>query len=164
MSVAAGLLLSACLTGCASLDAGAASDTHTYSSDGSAATPGAGRAAGTAPGTRTTGAAGAAGTTAEDPGRDPGCVAALKAIGKYGPSSVKLLADGRKAVNQVGVQLLVTALGGAADAADQPKVRQDIQTLADVYDNYFDLTTDAVSVPLSTLLKDTVDLEGLCHE
>lgn len=88
----------------------------------------------------------------------------MNAISKYGPSSVKLLADGRKAVNQVVVQLLVTALGSAADAADQPEIRKDIQTLADVYDDYFDLTTDAVAVPVSTLLKDTVDLEGLCHE
>ncbi|WP_157436028.1 hypothetical protein [Actinospica robiniae] len=131
-------LLGASLAGCADLEATDASDAHTYAPHGSA-------------------------SAAADPGRDPGCVAALKAISAYGPSSVKLLADGRKALNKVGVQLLVTALGSAADAADQPQVRRDIQTLADVYDDYFDLSTDAVSVPLSTLLKDTVDLEGLCH-
>src|SRR5690348_16129882 len=100
-------LLGACLAGCASLEASDASDSHTYAPRGSA-------------------------STAADPGRDPGCVAALNAISKYGPSSVKLLADGRKALNQVAVQLLVTALGSAADAADQPAVRQDIQTLANV--------------------------------
>lgn len=132
-------LLGACLTGCAGIEASDASDSHTYTPHGSA-------------------------STASDPSRDPGCVSALNAISKYGPSSVKLLADGRKAVNQVVVQLLVTALGSAADAADQPEIRKDIQTLADVYDDYFDLTTDAVAVPVSTLLKDTVDLEGLCHE
>lgn len=140
MALAATLaLLAAGLAGCASLAAGDASDAHTYAPHQTE-------------------------STAADPGRDPGCVSALKAISKYGPSSVKLLADGRKAVNKVGVQLLVTALGGAADAADAPEVRKDIQTLADVYEDYFDLSTDAVSVPLSTVLKDTVDLEGLCNE
>jgi hypothetical protein len=140
MTLAATLaLLGASLAGCAGFEATDASDTHTYAPRGPA-------------------------SKAADAGRDPGCVAALKAISTYGPSSVKLLADGRKALNTVGVRLLVTALGAAADAADQPQVRHDIQTLADVYDDYFDLSTDAVSVPLSTLLKDTVDLEGLCNK
>lgn len=127
------------LTGCASLAASNASDTHTYPPQHTA-------------------------STARDPSRDPGCVAALNAIGKYGPSSVRLLAEGRKAINEAGVHLLVSALGSAADAADQPGIRHDIQTLADAYEDYFDLSTDAVSIPLSTLLKDTVDLEGLCRE
>ncbi len=114
---------------------------------------------------RTTGAPTIAAEAAvTSPSRDPGCVAALKAISTYGPSTVKLLAEGREAVNSAGVSLLVTALDGAADAADQPAIRQDISTLASAYDGYFDLTNDAVSVPVSVVLKDTVDLEGLCRE
>jgi hypothetical protein len=103
-------------------------------------------------------------SAAADPKGDPGCAAALKAISTYGPSSVKLLAEGREAVNQAGVRLLVDALDTAASAADQPAIGQDIRTLAEAYDGFFDLSTDAFSVPLSTVLKDTVDLEGLCRE
>lgn len=134
-------LLGCCVAGCTSLDATNASDART-------ASPGASPRASAA---------------VARPARDPGCVAALKAISTYGPSSVKLLARGREAVNRAGVQLLVTALDGAADAADQPAVRDDIRTLASAYDGYFDLTTNAVSVPLSVVLKDTVDLQGLCR-
>lgn len=134
-------LLGCCVAGCTSLDAANASDAHTTSPGGSAASSAA----------------------VAHPARDPGCVAALKAISTYGPSSVKLLARGREAVNRAGVHLLVTALDGAADAADQPAVRDDIRALASAYDGYFDLTTDAVSVPLSVVLKDTVDLRGLCR-
>ena len=127
--------------GCASIEASNASDEH---ATGAAQT--------------------SAPTTVTNPSGDPGCVAALKAISTYGPSSVKLLAEGREAVNSAGVQLLVTALDGAADAADQPAIKQDIRTLASAYDGYFDLTNDAVSVPVAVVLKDTIDLEGLCHE
>lgn len=94
---------------------------------------------------------------------DPGCTAALAAISEYGPSTVKLLADGREALNNAGVSLLVDALDAAANAASAPQVKQGIQTLATAYDDYFGLTTDAVAIPLSTLLKDTADLEFLCH-
>jgi hypothetical protein len=128
--------LSGCLlAGCADLAASDVSDAHT---EGASSAP-------------------------AQSGRDPGCVAALKAISKYGPSSVKLLAQGREAVNHAGVQLLVTALDGAADAAGQAAIRSDIKTLADAYEGYFRLTTDVAAVPLSALLKDTVDLEGLCR-
>ena len=95
-------------------------------------------------------------------GGDPGCSAALQALGKYGPSTVKLLADGREAVTKAAVQLLVDGLDGAADAADSPQTKHAIKTLADAYDDYFDLTTDAVAIPLSTLLKDTTELEFVC--
>ena len=92
-----------------------------------------------------------------------GCDRALSDVSHYGPSTVKLLADGRESVTKAAVQLLVDGLDGAADAAGTPQTKQAIQTLADAYDDYFDLTTDAVAIPLSTLLKDTADLEVVCH-
>jgi hypothetical protein len=94
---------------------------------------------------------------------DPGCDQALSDVSRYGPSTVKLLADGREAVTKAAVSLLVDGLDGAADAAGTPQTKQAIHTLATAYDDYFDLTTDAVSIPLSTLLKDTADLEVVCH-
>jgi hypothetical protein len=75
---------------------------------------------------------------------------------------VKLVADGREAIAKAAVQLLVDGLDSAANAADSPQVKQGIQTLANAYIDYFNLTTDAVSIPLSLLLKDTADLEVLC--
>lgn len=109
-------------------------------------------------------AAGIASTAATGPadGADPGCHEALSDVSRYGPSTVKLLAEGRKAVAKAAVQLLVDGLDGAADAAGTAKAKQAIQTLATAYEDYFDLTTDAVSIPLSTLLKDTVDFESVC--
>lgn len=96
-------------------------------------------------------------------GADPGCTAALRDVSKYGPSTVKLLAEGREAVNTAVVQLLVDGLDSAANAANSPQVKQAIETLATAYDDYFDLSTDAVAIPLSTLLKDSVDLESVCR-
>ena len=94
---------------------------------------------------------------------DPGCDSALRDVSTYGPSTVKLLADGREALNKAAVQLLVDGLDGAADAASSPQAKQDIKTLADAYDDYFDLTTDAVAIPLSTLLKATANVEFICR-
>ena len=94
---------------------------------------------------------------------DPGCTSALHAISTYGPSTVKLVADGREAIAKAAVQLLVDGLDSAADDANSPQVKQGIQTLANAYIDYFNLTTDAVAIPLSLLLKDTADLEVLCH-
>ena len=108
----------------------------------------------------------AAGTpTAQDSGsgKDPGCTDALHDVSTYGPSTVKLLADGRESLNKAGVQLLVDGLDGAADAANSPQAKQDIKTLADAYDDYFDLTTDVVAIPLSTMLKDTANVEFVCR-
>jgi len=104
----------------------------------------------------------AAATTSAASG-DPGCDSALHDVSTYGPSTVKLLADGREALNKAGVQLLVDGLDGAANAASSPQAKQDIKTLADAYDDYFDLTTDAVAIPLSALLKDTANLEFACR-
>ena len=114
------------------------------------------------PAAATTGAAASASAEASSEGGDPGCDSALRDVGKYGPSTVKLLADGREAVAMDAVQLLVDGLDAAADAADSPQVKHDIQTLANAYIDYFDLTTDAISVPLSALLKDTTDLDFVC--
>jgi hypothetical protein len=94
---------------------------------------------------------------------DPGCNDALHDVSTYGPSTVKLLADGRESLNKAAVQLLVDGLDGAADAASSPQAKQDIKTLADAYDDYFDLTTDVVAIPLSTLLKDTANVEFVCR-
>jgi hypothetical protein len=94
---------------------------------------------------------------------DPGCAAALQDVSKYGPSTVRLLADGREAVATAAVQLLVDGLDNAAYAANSPQTKQAIQTLANAYVDYFNLTTDAVAIPLSTLLKDTADLEFVCR-
>ena len=108
----------------------------------------------------------AAGTPAAQAGgssKDPGCTAALHDVSTYGPSTVKLLADGRESLNKAGVQLLVDGLDGAADAANSPQAKQDIKTLADAYDDYFDLTTDVVAIPLSTVLKDTANVEFVCR-
>ena len=97
------------------------------------------------------------------PTGDPGCNDALHDVSTYGPSTVKLLADGRESLNKAAVQLLVDGLDGAADAASSPQAKQDIKTLADAYDDYFDLTTDVVAIPLSTLLKDTANVEFVCR-
>jgi hypothetical protein len=105
----------------------------------------------------------ASGTAAGGGSADPGCTAALHDVSQYGPSTVKLLADGREAVAKAAVQLLVYGLDSAADAASTPQARQAIETLANAYVDYFDLTTDAVAIPLSTLLKDTTDLEFVCR-
>jgi hypothetical protein len=94
---------------------------------------------------------------------DPGCTSALHDVSTYGPSTVKLLAEGREAVTTAAVQLLVDGLDSAADSANSPQTKQAIQTLANAYVDYFDLTTDAVAIPLSTLLKDTADLEFACR-
>lgn len=92
-----------------------------------------------------------------------GCDSALHDISTDGPSTVKLLADGREALNKAAVRLLVDGLDGAADAASSPQAKQDIKTLADAYDDYFDLTTDVVAIPLSTVLKDTANVEFICR-
>jgi len=94
---------------------------------------------------------------------DPGCDSALHDVSTYGPSTVKLLADGRESLNKAAVRLLVDGLDGAANAANSPQAKQDIKTLADAYDDYFDLTTDAVAIPLSTVLKDTANVEFVCR-
>jgi hypothetical protein len=117
----------------------------------------------TADASDTSGATAAAGVATGGNGTDPGCKSALNAISTYGPSTVKLVADGREAIAKAAVQLLVGGLDSAANAADSPQVKQGIQTLANAYIDYFNLTTDAVSIPLSLLLKDTADLEVLCH-
>lgn len=115
----------------------------------------------------TSGATAAAGVATAGNGTggssDPGCKSALNAISTYGPSTVKLVADGREAIAKAAVQLLVDGLDSAAGVADSPQVKQGIQTLANAYIDYFNLTTDAVAIPLSLLLKDTADLEVLCH-
>lgn len=108
-------------------------------------------------------AAAVASTHAAGGGSDSACHDALSAVSHYGPSTVKLLAEGHEAVSKAGVQLLVIGLDGAADAAGSPQSKQAIQTLANAYDDYFDLSSDAVSIPLSTLLKDTVDFESVCN-
>lgn len=105
----------------------------------------------------------AAATSATSSGADPGCTAALQDISKYGPSTVKLAAEGRNALSAAGVQLIVDGLDGAAVAANSPQSRQAIQNLANAYNDYFNLSTDVVAIPLSTLLKDTADLEFVCH-
>ena len=108
----------------------------------------------------------AAGTPAAQAGgssKDPGCTDALHDVSTYGPSTVKLLAEGRETLNKAAVQLLVDGLDGAADAANSPQAKQDIKTLADAYDDYFNVSTDATSIPLSTLLKDTADVEFICR-
>ena len=108
-------------------------------------------------------AAAAASATPTGGSSDSGCDQALSAVSHYGPSTVRLMADGRESVTKAAVQLLVDGLDGAADAAGTPQTKQAIQTLATAYDDYFDLTTDAVAIPLSTLLKDTADFEVACH-
>jgi hypothetical protein len=95
--------------------------------------------------------------------KDPGCTDALHDVSTYGPSTVKLLAEGHETLNKAAVQLLVDGLDGAADAANSPQAKQDIKTLADAYDDYFNLTTGAVAIPLSTLLKDTANVEVICR-
>jgi uncharacterized protein YceK len=107
--------------------------------------------------------AAAASASATGSTKDPGCTDALHDVSTYGPSTVKLLADGRETLNKAAVQLLVDGLDGAADAANSPQAKQDIKTLADAYDDYFNLTTDAVAIPLSTLLKDTANVEVICR-
>jgi hypothetical protein len=93
---------------------------------------------------------------------DPGCIAALKAISTYGPQAVDFLAHGREDVNKAEVHLLVLALDAAADVAQRPADKQAISTLANVYEEYYDFTTNVVAVPAGTLLKDTSDLESVC--
>ena len=94
---------------------------------------------------------------------DQGCTDALHVVSTYGPSTVKLLAEGRETLNKAAVQLVVDGLDGAADAANSAQAKQDIKTLADAYDDYFNVSTDATSIPLSTLLKDTADVEFICR-
>jgi hypothetical protein len=119
------------------------------------------------PASSTTSAASSAGATpnaqSTGPDAESGCDSAIHDISTYGPSTVKLLADGREALNKAAVQLLVDGLDGAADAASSPQAKQDIKTLADAYDDYFDLTTDVVAIPLSTVLKDTANVEFVCR-
>jgi hypothetical protein len=103
-----------------------------------------------------------ASATAGSGGGQSGCDTALKDISTYGPSTVELLAKGREAVNKATVQLLVYGLDSAADTADSPQAKQDIQNVANDYDDFFNLTTDAQAIPVSVLLKDTVDLKFVC--
>jgi hypothetical protein len=136
------------LAGCTSMGSSTnASDATPASAASSAAS-----SAGATPNTQSTG-----------PNAESGCDSALNDISTYGPSTVKLLADGREALNKAAVQLLVDGLDGAADAASSPQAKQDIKTLADAYDDYFDLTTDVVAIPLSTVLKDTANVEFVCR-
>lgn len=93
---------------------------------------------------------------------DPGCIAALTAISTYGPEAVTFLANGREDVNKAVVNLLVIALDAAADAAEQPADKQAIRTLANVYIEFYDFTTNVVAVPSAALLKDTANLKSVC--
>jgi hypothetical protein len=108
-------------------------------------------------------AASSLGPVGDGSSTDPGCIAALKAISTYGPKAVESLAHGREDVNKAVVNLLVIALDSAADVADQPAAKQAIRTLANVYEDYYDLTTDVVAVPTATLLKDTANLDTVCQ-
>jgi hypothetical protein len=110
----------------------------------------------------TTSAPPSASAAASSASGDSGCTSALHDISTYGPSTLKLLADGREALNKASVQLLVDGLDLAADAANSPRAKQDIQNVANDYDDYFNLTTEAQTIPLSTLLKDTADLKFVC--
>ena len=91
-----------------------------------------------------------------------GCDAALNDISTYGPSTVKLLAEGHEAASKARVQLLVDGLDAAADAANSPQAKRGIQKLANAYDDYFALKTAAQTIPLTVLLKDTADLKFVC--
>jgi hypothetical protein len=95
-------------------------------------------------------------------GGQSGCDTALHDISTYGPSTLKLLADGHEAAGKARVQLLVDGLDAAADAANSPKAKQGIQNLANAYDDYFQLRTDVETIPLTVLLKDTADLKFVC--
>ena len=145
-----GLISTLILTGTALALAGCSSLGSTSTT--SDATPAAAASSATTPAAQDSGSSG-----------DPGCNDALHDVSTYGPSTVKLLADGRESLNKAAVQLLVDGLDGAADAASSPQAKQDIKTLADAYDDYFDLTTDVVAIPLSTLLKDTANVEFVCR-
>ena len=103
-----------------------------------------------------------ASATAGSGSAQSGCDAALNDISTYGPSTVELLAKGREALNKATVQLLVDGLDAAADAANSPQAKHDIQNVANDYDDFFNLTTDAQAIPVSVLLKDTVDLKFVC--
>lgn len=137
---ATGLALALGAAGCSSLDGASNASDATPAATGASSSASASKAAG-----------------------DPGCTTALGDVAHYGPSTVSLLAHGREAVARAAVQLLVDGLDGAANAANSPQTKQAIQTLATAYIDYFDLTTDAVSIPLSVLLKDTTDLEFICR-
>lgn len=143
---AAGIGAAVALAGCASLK-----DTDT-----SDAKPAASATASPAP------SAGSASQGA-DAGKDPGCTQALQAISQHGPSLVKLAAEGRGAIRKATVQVLVDGLDTAADAAGSPQTKQGIQRVANDYDDFFDLTDKATTIPLSTLLKDSTALEFMCR-
>ena len=113
------------------------------------------------------GTSGCAALAASDPvsnnsSTDPGCIAALHAVSTYGPRAVDDLAQGREDVNKAVVHLLVIALDSAADVANQPADKQAISALANVYEDYYDLTTTVVAFPIAALLKDTSDLDAVC--
>lgn len=93
---------------------------------------------------------------------DPGCVAALHAVSTYGPSAVEALAEHKERVNREEVHLLVLALDAAAETANRPADKQAISALAGVYEQFDDLQTTVVAVPLSTMLKDTTALDVVC--
>ena len=76
---------------------------------------------------------------------------------------MKLAAEGRGAIRKATVQVLVDGLDTAADAAGSPQTKQGIQRVANDYDDFFDLTDKATTIPLSTLLKDSTALEFMCR-
>lgn len=93
---------------------------------------------------------------------DPGCNAALKAVGTYGPRAVGDLAKGHEDINRALVKVVVVALDAAADATEQPEDKQAISDLASAYEAFETTTAELGSAAASRLLKDTTNLNTAC--
>jgi hypothetical protein len=93
---------------------------------------------------------------------DSGCVTALNAVSRYGPTVLRNAARASEFVDKAEIDIMVGALDIAATLAHDPEVKQSIRNLADAYLAFKDAWTGATVPPLSAVLADTKDLETLC--
>jgi hypothetical protein len=93
---------------------------------------------------------------------NPGCVAAMSAVGEYGPTVLKNAVEVRETLDKVEIDVLVEALDLAAAVAGDPAAKRSISELANAYRSFKDSWTGAVVPPLNDVLTDTSLLDSVC--
>jgi hypothetical protein len=93
---------------------------------------------------------------------DPGCAQALKAVSTYGPIVLRNAVEAKETLDKAEIELIVLALGAAADAAGDPEARQSISNLANAYSRFRDAWTGATVPPIEAILVDTSHLQSKC--
>jgi hypothetical protein len=101
--------------------------------------------------------------TAVPASSDPGCARALTVVSTYGPIVLRNAVEAKETLDKAEIDLIVVALGAAADAAGDPAARQSVSNLASAYSRFRDAWTSATVPPIEAILADTSHLESRCR-